>query len=614
MTERTRSVAEFTPFVSVTLRRVRSGAAVAPVLSELLDHLTEALGLDEEGGTRRLVQRGEPTRDGPLTVGFLHYEEERAPTWARETGIRDVLNQLVLVCRFDRYVAVFLSDARQASRLLPASGRKGALGWLEPITPGVMNAAFVDGPARTLWLSGIHRHTTVKADSKVLIGSDLRDALDPLGDQSFYFTAARCQTGLAGANVVGSAPRRSKAWAGPARDWQAFRDAVVALLRRVQETYRRRASEAAPLPVLAVPLVGAPEVQDAFDVGVRAPEALGEALDEDTQGMLERWAYESSFEVVNAAGASFTARLRLGEEEIGELSFAVDVSDPDRVRWDVSLESTTPLDDLAKEALRICRNHSWLQIRYESGHTLSEGAIYSLRYRDMPFRGWRFVDLSGYDVRKEKPVVGNRFEPAAIGKQDSLFCWVWNTWLAFDSQDGERGWLVCDDGSMEIADFIHLDDAATPPVLSLVHVKGSHNSGRDRGISVSDYEVVVGQAVKNLRHLDRLLLAEGLEAGLDKKIGAVVRRAGGAKHDRRGMLRALDALGDDYARRVVIVQPRVTALAHRQAGGERRAGKATGTASRLRQLDALLLGAEADCHELGAVLLVLGDGTPEGSK
>ena len=74
-------------------------------------------------------------------------------------------------------------------------GRLTWLGALQPIGAGFINAAFVRGKAPT-WLSATHRRTTVKADSKVLSGIDLRDALNPVEDQSYYFTAARCGVDL----------------------------------------------------------------------------------------------------------------------------------------------------------------------------------------------------------------------------------------------------------------------------------------------------------------------------------------------------------------------------------------------------------------------------------
>jgi hypothetical protein len=44
-----------------------------------------------------------------------------------------------------------------------------------------------------------------------------------------------------------------------------------------------------------------------------------------------------------------------------------------------------------------------------------------------------------------------------------------------------NGWLTCDDGPGEVADFVHVDPAG---VLTLVHVKAAHGDGHRRGVAV----------------------------------------------------------------------------------------------------------------------------------
>ena len=75
---------------------------------------------------------------------------------------------------------------------------------------------------------------------------------------------------------------------------------------------------------------------------------------------------------------------------------------------------------------------------------------------------------------------------------------AYNRTRRFDWDPNKDQWLACDDGAMEIADFI-LFEAGPPGLIEVIHVKGAHSSSPNRGISVSAYEVVVGQAVKNLR-------------------------------------------------------------------------------------------------------------------
>jgi hypothetical protein len=511
----------------------------------------------------------------------------------------DRVHQLVLMCRRNRLIAMYASDSRVRASLADKFGDPGAtggLGAIEPIATGELNAAFVQGPTRTLELAGTHRRTTVKADSKILSGLDLRDALDPLDDQSYYFSAARS---LVGGMPVGVTPRRSSLWAGATRVWQDFRESVEMLLRRLETVTQ---PQPAPLPVLAVAAVEASAVEGAFDVSLQPPELLADdpTIDQNTREELERWGLGSHFEVFDIDGADLRARVYLDGEPLGTLAFTVDLSNPERVRWEADGEAASPTTaDRHREALRHCRGTHWVKIRYDSGHTISDGAVFQVRFRDVSFPNFIWTDLSGFDLKREKP------DPLSdVGNQESLFDWIQRFWPNHDqSTTLPGGWLACDDGSMEIADFIHLDQGANPPLLSLIHVKGAHSASPQRQISVSAYEVVVGQAVKNLRYLDRLALEEGLAAGIGRMVGSLVWRNRDST-TREEMIQALQGAGTNYQRQVVVFQPHVTRTRHDSA----RATAAGTELARLRQLDTLLLGADADAHALGARFWVLADG------
>jgi len=156
---------------------------------------------------------------------------------------------------------------------------------------------------------------------------------------------------------------------------------------------------------------------------------------------------------------------------------------------------------------------------------------------------------------------------------------------------------------MEIADFIHLNDESDPPILSLIHVKGAGDDSDERGLSVSKYEVVTGQAVKNLRFLDRLIVEKALEEGIEKQVGKLVwhNRRKSKRHD---AIRALSQIGADWERRVVILQPHITKSRYEYC---RHHPKYRDTV-RLKQLDTLLLSAEASARGAGGTILVIGDG------
>jgi hypothetical protein len=609
----------FRPYTSLILARIKQAPANPDLITKILDEIAGML-LDKPGITRTLVARGGPVDDGGLTVGFIHYKEERTPRWSNDRTIRDTINHLVLVCLRRRHAAILLTDPSRGAALTERLDGSSALGLaaLQSIESGVLNAAFAEGDARTLWLNGIHRRTSVKADSKILTGVNLRDALDPLGDQSYYFTAARCVAELGARHIpIGVSPRRSGVWTGPSSSWQEFRDTVVGVLAKLEATERAHESDEAPLPVLAPPVPRTAKVQDvrdAFDMSIVAPE-LGEEIDDpQTRERLERWSYHASFEVTPADGPDLTAAVSLDGEPVGRINVHIDLADPRRVHCEITPDPEPANTEMLNEVTKVCRHRRWLQIRYESGHTVSDGVLYSQHFREAPFLGWKFPNFTGVDISEEKPtkrVKGKKqFDPGALGDTQSLFCWVWNNWPSpVDTGRHQRGWLACDDGAMEIADFIHLDDRSDPKRLSLIHVKGSGSKEADRGISVSDYEVVAGQAVKNLRYLDRMILEQGLDETVRRRIGRLVWHDG-KESNRARMNAALRNAGANYSRRVVIVQPRV--LQHvRETTQKGEAG--TGSVVRLRQLETLLLGAEASCHALGAELFVVGDGTPQST-
>jgi hypothetical protein len=165
---------------------------------------------------------------------------------------------------------------------------------------------------------------------------------------------------------------------------------------------------------------------------------------------------------------------------------------------------------------------------------------------------------------------------------------------------------------MESADFIHFDDTTTPPSLTLIHVKGSHSESENRGLSVSDYEVVVGQSVKNLRHIDRGNIVEKLKANKDGQLKDAVWLNGVRQENRERVLRALAGAGSNIDKKVVVLQPRVRRRVFEDIRARMHRGdNSRADIRRMQQLDALLLGARADCFGLGAKFEVIGeyDGT-----
>lgn len=619
------------PYTSLLLARVDENLTPRAAAGRILTAVKKLLEVNGDPKARRKLVEGHVRAPREtFAAGYMHYVERRRPAWLSPSRSEpvDQLNQLVLAACWNSYAAIYLSEpgARAAFNraFVPAGKRPKArkfLPELEPFQPGLLNAAFIENePLRTLWLTGIHRRTPSKADSKVLTGLDLENALSPLADQTYYFTAARSYAHLtkAGGLAVGVKPRMSRLWAGPVSDWDAFVDRLEALFEHLKAFDDGNKTVMAPVSHLAAPVEGDAEIRSAYDVSVIAPEILSNepTANEQQLQLAARWAYSSQFKSFRPAkdSPSFSVEILVEGQSLGRFNFAVEVDDSGAAGISVAAEPPISDDEDSPrvEAIAVCSDPGWLTVRYESGHSISDGVVYSVRHRDVRFKGWKFAPMTDIDVTKEKPTVKyqtdkgetrEKFAPDKIGEQDSLFCWVQRFWPPGDRL--QRGWLACDDGPGEIADFIHFDPTLREgPLVTLIHVKGSGSDSGSRQISTSDYEVVVGQAVKNLRLLDRIHLADQLEAGKSKEVAPAV-WFDGSRRTRDELITQLREVGDNYRRRVLVLQPRVTATELGKVERDIDRGRKTARIARVQQLDTLLVAAQADCAALQAEFFVL---------
>ena len=572
---------------------------------EILIDLEKKLTDDK---SQLLRNRFDPQKIGVLTVGVFHYLEKRSPPWSLpQNYLQDHLNHLAVVCVYKEFVGIFLSDSSRKDIITNALHSKvgNGFGKLELLSPSLINSAFAHGPAKTLWLSGIHRMTTIKADNKILSGSNLRDALDPLGDQSYYFTAARCTPKVFNKRpIVGVTPRKSQIWLGSSRNWTEFIQAASLILTHLDGVTTKTES---PFDILAVPIEDPTKVSGLFDIALIPPELFtnNSTLTATQIDEMELWGYHSKIEIItfDQKMNSFDISISLDGDNLGNAKIKMKFTPPNKAEWEASaLTIEKGFEKSYDDAISMLNRKDVVKFWFESGHTIANGEIFETRFRDIPFTNIKFVDLTGYPIDKEKPPLLRD-----IGKRkDSLFDWVKRNWPNLKpSGKLPGGWLACDDGSMEMADFIHLDNSVSPNVISLIHVKASKNTMADtiknpRPISVSEYEVVTGQAVKNLRYLDRLCLEKGLIGGLEKEIGKQVwynRR----KSTRKKMIEALQGIGDDCEKRVYVFQPRLTNNSIEHA----RRKKIGSDCDRLRQLDTLFNSAAAAARSCGIEFYVI---------
>jgi hypothetical protein len=550
---------------------------------------------------------GQYLRDGGNGPGDLDeiwafiYQRNLVPGWSQpESGYTDTENELGLVIRRNLLLAVHCNGTlRSAIQTWLDKPPRPAL---ERVHPDILQGAFLRGEAKGLWLRGAHSPTAAKPDSKNIAGRRLQDSLNPFEDGTFALTSARAAiepdaSRVALTGTVGTTPRQSIVWNRPTADFAEFVALATEVLELVEETAASGGELERPYPILAITSDDLSAVSGAYDIVVATssdfpvtPDADQDLIDAIT--ILER----ATLSVQGLPGsADFLVEVGYDGTIGGTLRCAV-VAETRGVRFQFGFEPTVnptngPVTREILDALEYSAN--LLNVYYDSGHMIDGRTIWLQEVRTMPFPNWSFLDFTGYDITKEKPCTGApEAIHAAIGQDGdtSLFAWVVKHYSS--------GWLTCDDGPGEIADFIHLGPDGE---LSLVHVKAAESRNAARRPAVAAYEVVTSQASKNLSYLNVNALTERL---LSPRIAAPATWVDGERvPDRTEMIELLQCRGARDKKRVVIVQPHIseTMCAKIEASHDGDADT-----RRMMLLETLLNSARGPVTGLGADLIVIG--------
>jgi hypothetical protein len=587
------NLAHLKPFRSFLFLKLSGAGNAAIRTNELRDAITDlAAGLR----AATVPVRSARSTKGELYSAYAVYRKGRRAAWTIHPDFQDIEHHLLLVSGYRDLFAVFISDAslREVVKTEMAEEAE-AFEDYERIPTNKLNAVFVKGRARTLWLNNVQGRTSLKADNKVLSGINLEDALDPLEDQSYAFSAARCQNDVAATNsTYGIAPGRSRLWFKPSRNWNEYTATVMTLLEALHNSNDEKA---APLPVLSVPIQGPFSLHqfgEAYEIGIVPPEVTNPA-EEAEQDIPDDEDPELFLDVVD--GTVPILLIRVVSEagaDMGQYHFQLQLDSSANVSWAIAPAS----NGTAEMAAVLSRFVHRINASFDGGFSVSSGRIHSAQYRDLPFTGFIWTTFGQTNILKEKP---QPLSHNTIGMQDSLFCWVRTQWShgALNWLPA-GGWLASNDGALEVADFIHLSDGAVP-TLTLVHVKAAGSAGAARPLAVTPFEIVVSQAVKNLRHTDPFPAADEFLNRLGRQIQNAVWH-NGVPAARQAMLNAIQAHGANLRRRVVIVQPHTRRQAFEQA-----LVAAPGSRERhvVRQLSTLLLGAQQNCSGVGAEFVVV---------
>lgn len=571
----------------------------------LLDRiLDDAITLTKLDSDETVVDnhRSSPNRVPEAPTGLLicwhTYVKERSVAWANiDAGIRDRVNHIVIVAAASNHLSITTSDkalAGRIDRLKSGSTDAPALSKLVRASHDALESALVSGNARILWMSGIHRDRAIRPNAKVLMGSNLNAALDPLSDQTFHYTSVRTDgPGTFGSAAPGVSPRKARVWLTSSQKLEDFTTRTQVLLKAIDSS----SAKSAPFPILARPVTDINDVKNAFDFAL-LPSEGDQAYSEDKGTDYDlannvKWSLKGN---PKSSGVVLAARHE-GIDYKVNISFSA--SSGATVTRILPLPATVEHEDLHEEIQASLRlfDSDFLKVYFDSGHTYSSGSMFLVATRPVPFvcQTDKFTNTV---ITLEKPQknVGNKTALAldAIGLpgDQSLFSWL------FRRQ--KRGWLWCDDGSGEIADFIHIADDDT---VTLFHLKGAQSLTGN--VSVGAYEVVCAQALKNLKMLEQ----EDMVDVLAKRMKAAPAHSRcwhngrRAKDEKAFLKRVQDVRYATLTPRVVVVQPHVSYS--RLPKTEAELAKGTQTVHRAKQFHTMLNGFAATFRNLGITFEVI---------
>jgi hypothetical protein len=535
-------------------------------------------------GSDQYLNSRQPGGRGVDQAGGFVYRTMRPPSWAMpDSPYEDVAYELALVVRCRNLLALSGDGAlrKSVARWLQRNPQQ----LLSIVDPDILQGAFLSGEGKVLWLRGAHAPRTTKPDSKQLSGRHLQEALNPLDDNSFAMISAKAAMPTDGNRIeltgnVGTTPAKGTVWSRGTDSFAAFIRMVSEVLETVEQTLASGGGLARPFPILTVSTSDLSEVTGAYDIACALPESLPADPDVDPAALAAARLLERSVMIVHGhqTDAAFTIAAGLDGAIGGSI-----LAQPSKKAGGVHFEfgpygSATHPDSVRQvvEALR-CSNDLFV-VYYDSGHTISAGSIVSPSTRPEPYRAWDFRDFTGFDITREKPDGASVQEiHCAVGLpgDTSLFGWV--------AANYASGYLICDDGPGEVADFLHIAYDCT---LTFIHVKAANTSSPARVVAVGAYEVVASQAVKNLTVLTTQKLRERVES---PKVPSPACWVDGERvGDRTQFLDALEYVGPRDDKRVVIVQPHISKALYDRLKGSGGARQLTCDQRRLQLLETLL--------------------------
>ncbi|ROQ30636.1 hypothetical protein [Gallaecimonas pentaromativorans] len=540
-----------------------------------------------------------------LMVRLYTYQLDKKPSWWQLSPNSNLEQHVAIFIQYGSFVAIHFSQGELKEKLRKALIKTNYFSNLRPVSLATLNDLFInEEDIRTLWMQSVSGNSPFMPKSKTIGGEELADKLDPIVDQFFMMSAVRTKS--ENETSVGINPFKSVIWKGKCGSWSSFENQVVEILDKLNRSVTRRKK---PISILAYPIDDITDLQGYYDFSLIDKDFIPEECVQDRE-LIEN--IESEFVIVPSTSPSSILNGCVVSIDILESSnkVAVLTAYPEIEDYSISFTkiSVTELSknknkNKFRRVERLFSHYPHLiKCWYESGHSIIGGLAFENEYRDVVFDGFIWHGFSRYSVIKEKPGSDpRRPDFSLIGRDDSLFSWVrlnWNSaWMEKNGcfSDNQKGWFFCDDGSGEIADFIHMRKKDDVYYISLIHVKAAGSDRKERKLSVGVFDTVVAQAVKNMRHVRRKNLYEELKGrgSLSKKKCWFDNQ----EMNPEDFLLELNTIKESQTKyKVIVIQPHITKNSYND-----------GFDTKIRkQLDAVLVNAKNAINGLSADFYVVG--------
>jgi hypothetical protein len=529
-------------------------------------------------------------------IDLIVHRNTSSPAWSTKDAPYSDVSHLLNIALFRRgLIAIHLAEPWKSAiqRWLDQSPRPP----LRRVSTSVLEHSFLRGEAKGLWLRGTHSRRSSRPDAKNLTGLSLANALDPIEDSSFAMGSGRAEfsdpTNSVLKGAIGTTPRKSTVWSGRAGSFAEYLRFCRGLLDEVERTITLGLHADAIFPELAEEVSSLHGVHGAYEVLFEWPDGPpGDIEDAELAEILD-FLEKTDIEVVGRPeSAHFKANVTFPEAD-GVFEAEVEVRSVDS-GFDLDCSVDRPGRKRSTGLLRdLFKDTDVARVYFESGHTITNGRLYRYQVRPARFKNWKFEDFTGFDVSLEKPPMRGAEMYRKIGTSGdvSLFSWVVRKFAT--------GYLTCDDGAGEVADFVHVSERLDQ--LTLVHVKAAQSDSNLRCVSAQAYEVVVSQAAKNLVFLN----PETLKMRLSQRtgFGRPSWTNGTRVSDRSEFMAALSNLKATAETAVQVVQPHMQEQVYNRCRDD---SNHSADSLRLRLLETLLNNLRSSAVSYSSDVVVIG--------